>query len=220
MQTSPNDLEKSFLDALRTQYESRGFKFVARPTAEDVPDFLRGHQPDAIAWSKKENVVIEVKSRRSPEDRSRLSAIARLVEQHAGWRFRVYYGVPTKPQLYGRPSNIDLNAQLEEARTVFKSGHLRAALILGWGALEAAARAMSSDEEKTKAMLPRELLNWLEQEGHIPPETRHELRELVPIRNAIAHGSTEILVNKQHWYVLERVLAALLGKISGLQTRV
>lgn len=215
MPRSPNDMEAGLLDALRSQYERRGYKFIAHPSDKDLPDFLQSQGPDALALSDRENVVIEVKSRRSPEVRTRISAIAKLVEQHPGWKFRVYYGAPTRPQLYGQPSKIDLNAQLDETRALFKSGHLRAAFILGWAALEAAARAMSADEEEAKSMLPRELVNWLEQEGHITPETRHELRELVPIRNAIVHGSTEIPVREQHWHVIERVLTSLLSNIRG-----
>ena len=73
---------------------------------------------------------------------------------------------------------------------------------------------MSADAEEAKSMVPRELVNWLEQEGHITPETRHQLRELVSIRNAVVHGSTEIPVREQHWHVIERVLTSLLSNIS------
>jgi len=211
--SASSNTETELLNALRIQYEGKGYRFVSHPTDRDLPRFLKGLQPDAVAFSGKENVVIEIKARRSSADRSRMPEITKLVEQHPGWKFRVYYGVQTKPQLYGRPTKAALNSQLEEARAAFRSGHLRAAIVLAWGALEATARAMSTDEEKMKAMLPRELINWLEQEGHIEPETRHALRELVPIRNAIVHGSTDILVNDQHWSALEEAVASLLETI-------
>lgn len=213
MATAPDQLEEQFLLALRPKYEGDGYRFVVHPSANDTPEFLREFRPDALALSEKGNLVIEVKRRRAPEHQRRLSEMARAVQRHSGWKMRVYYSSPTNPQLYSKPSTEDLKRQFEEAKKLFQTGQLRASFILGWATLEATARALSHDEEKTKAMMPRELISWLAQEGYIDPQARHELRELVPVRNAIVHGSTETPIRTQHWLILERLIGQLLQQV-------
>ena len=129
-----------------------------------------------------------------------------MVEQQPGWKLKIYYGAASSAQLYERPNKTQLEAQLHEAMTLGTAGYLRAAFILGWAALEAMARTVSNEEGKVRAMMPRELIGWLAQEGHVDQETRRSLRDLVPIRNAVVHGSTEIDIRKEHWATLERVL--------------
>lgn len=207
------EYEATVLAALRPEYESKGYRFIIRPNRDQTPTFLGTYQPDAIALSDKENIVIEVKSGRTPETQRRISQIARLVENEPGWRFRVYYGETSKPLLYERPSKTELQHQLQEAKALAAAGHVRAAFIIGWAALEALARTVSEGVGKTRAMMPRELVGWLAQEGHIDSETRRLLRDLVSIRNAVVHGSTEVQVKNEQWVALEKLLTSLIENI-------
>jgi uncharacterized protein YutE (UPF0331/DUF86 family) len=204
------ELEEKLLMELRARYEGEGYKFIVHPTAKDMPEFLRGYHPDAVALSEKDKIVIELTGQ--PPNPGRLSELTRSIERQPGWRVMLYR-FPGRPQLYDKPAVADLRAQFEEAKKVFAAGYGRAAFVLGWATLEALARAISPNNEKTEAMTPPELISWLEQQGYIAPETRHKLRELIPVRNAVIHGSREVQFGKQHWTALERVLKTLLDQV-------
>lgn len=209
MQDAEN-YEQALLSALRLQYESRGYSFFSHPTSDIVPPFLGSYRPDAIAISPKESVVVEVKAKRAPEHQSRLTQIAKLVESQQGWKFKVYYGSASEPRLYDRPTVENVENQFKEAKELASQGHMRAAFVLGWAALEAAARALSSDSGKIRVMMPRELVNWLTQEGFIRSAERKVLRNLTQVRNAIVHGALEQRVDKSLWTELEKALTGLI----------
>jgi Holliday junction resolvase len=44
-------------------YRGRGYNVLENPSPAELPPFLHGHQPDLIATSPADNVVIEVKGR-------------------------------------------------------------------------------------------------------------------------------------------------------------
>lgn len=213
MEPTLQEEETDFLQALRAEYEGKGYTFYVHPNADRVPNFLRRYQPDAIATSPKESVVIEVKARRTAGNEPRLSEIARLVEQEPGWKLKVYYRTGTTPRLYDAPTKNSVIEQSIESERLFAAGHARAAFVMAWAAIEAAARAVSSDTERSRVMTPRELAEWLAYAGHIDQSTSRDLRELVKVRNAIVHGVSEVNVKRKDFMFLQSILRSLLEEI-------
>jgi REase_AHJR-like len=207
------EYEENFLQALRNEYESKGYSFHIHPKSDQVPEFLGSYQPDAIATSRREKIVIEVKARRATENEPRLSEIAKLVEKQPGWKFRIYYRGATRANLYDAPKKEEVIQQLGEAENLANSGHLRAAFILAWAALEAAARALNSNEERGRVLMPRELVEWLSYAGYVEPASSRRLRDSVVIRNAIVHGESNVIVKMEDFLFLQAVLRSLIEQI-------
>ncbi len=214
MEPTVADHEANFLQALRNEYESRGYSFEIHPGRDRIPAFLGGYEPDAIATSNNESIVIEVKARRAAENEPRLSEIARLVEKQPGWKLRVYYRAATNPRLYNIPTQDEVIKQIAEADRLAASGYWRAAFILGWAALEAAARALNSSDQRSRVMMPRELVEWLAYAGHIEPTDSGQLRKLIDIRNAIVHGSSDVTVGNEEFSFLRMVLQNLVQQLN------
>jgi Holliday junction resolvase len=63
MKKSTEILEKKRLNSVAREYRKQGCKVLLYPGETDLPSFLSGFQPDLIAYSDEENVVVEVKSK-------------------------------------------------------------------------------------------------------------------------------------------------------------
>src|SRR5262245_1154548 len=74
---------------LANEYRRKGYGVHAPSNQDDVPDFLRGtnYIPDLVVQSPRENLVIEVKARRSESALKQLSNISELVNRQPGWEF-------------------------------------------------------------------------------------------------------------------------------------
>lgn len=216
MEATLQEQEADFLQTLRSEYEGRGYRFYIHPTEHHLPSFLASYRPDAIAISPKESIVIEVKARREASNEPRLSKIARLIEKQPGWKLKIYYRAATIPRLYDVPTKNSVKEQLTEAEKLFASGHARAAFIIAWAALEAAARAANPSDERGRVMMPRELVEWLAYEGHIDPSASRQLRDLIPLRNAIVHGASEVALKHEDFRFLQTVLQSLINEIKSV----
>ena len=218
MQITPQEQETDLLQVLRREYEERGYTFDIHPTDDRLPAFLRNYRPAAIATSKIESIVIEVKARREAKNEPGLSDIARLVEKEPGWKFKVYYQAATVPRLYDVPTKKIVTEQITEARKLFDSGHARAAFIMAWAALEAAARAVNVKNERGRVMMPRELVEWLAYAGIIDRAASRALRDLVTVRNAIVHGAAEVVTKKTDFEFLCSVVQSVINEIETVTT--
>jgi uncharacterized protein YutE (UPF0331/DUF86 family) len=62
-------------------------------------------------------------------------------------------------------------------------------------------------------MMPRELVEWLAYAGHIDPSASRQLRDLVPLRNAIVHGASEVAIKQKDFTFLQTVLQSLIDEM-------
>jgi uncharacterized protein YutE (UPF0331/DUF86 family) len=186
--------ERVILESLRQRYEGDGYAFFAYPPADLVPAFLEDYRPDAIAIGPGGRVAIEVKHDRGGPAAARLSKVASLFSHHPDWQFIVVYSDETGPghSPVSRPSRIEIEGQLREIEGLADQGYRRAALVLAWAALEAAARALKptedGSEEKGVARAPRQILESLEREGLLERELARSLWRIADLRDAIVHG--------------------------------
>src|ERR1051326_9517557 len=82
------EMEETKLEQLASEYRRKGYRVAVRPRAHELPAFLSPFQPDLLATSGDDHVVIELRS--SPDLASEsLVQLAEAVESHSGWRFEL-----------------------------------------------------------------------------------------------------------------------------------
>lgn len=209
MVTSETSREQAILENLRERYEGKGYAFFAYPPRDLLPPFLEGYMPDAIALGPNERVAIEVKPYRGQANPSQLSKVASLFSGHPEWKFIVVYSDENARQdmLLSQPSRRDVESELSTVETLMRQGQTRAALVLAWGALEAAARLLVSPQDRTShGRSPRQVLEQLERDGYLDRETARPLWEAVALRNAAVHGDFAAEIGDT---AIEQLLAAI-----------
>ena len=63
-------LEEQRAHDLAEEYRKKGYHVIEKPSPEQLPDFLSSYRPDLLARKGQTGVVVEVKSRASPGQRS------------------------------------------------------------------------------------------------------------------------------------------------------
>jgi len=192
---------------LRLRYESDGFAFTEQPGATALPDFFGGYRPDAIAVRGDERIAIEVKPRLAPTTAPKLAKIKRLFDGREDWRLHVVFTNPDALQALALPLSPPeaIRDRVAEARALVGAGHSRAAFLMGWTLLEAATRAKLR-EAAGPGRATGTVVETAAMHGLIDPETARGLRDLVALKNRVAHGD---LSSEPEAEGVERVLDAV-----------
>jgi uncharacterized protein YutE (UPF0331/DUF86 family) len=193
--------ESEVLQKLQKQYEAQGYKFVAQPGSADVPTFLEGYIPDAIAISEDEKVIIEVKStERKAQQNSTVRFLASEVPKHEGWRFDLVIAekLLSNTDASAEPGRHELVHEIEKVRKLSESGDYKSALVVGWAVLEALARklVLNSKAGESRRYLPRSVVEALVSGGYADDKTGDRLSEISKIRNRLVHGFTKLEVRR------------------------
>jgi REase_AHJR-like len=201
--------EQEVLEDLKQRYLARGFEFLVEPESSDLPDFLQGQRPDAIAKSKDEKIVIEIKSSPSGvSENARARFLATEVPKHQGWKFVLvsldsYSGGSDRT---AEPDIAGLRLELGKVRDLFAKGELQLTVVVGWALLEALTRRLARPElsETPKRYKPRSVIELLASDGFIEDEDVRVLSEIAVSRNRLVHGFTQIeLVKNQLSHLVE-----------------
>ncbi len=136
------------LESVRENFESKGYKFVADPRPNQLPPFLAGHTPDAIATSAHDNVIIEIKRRQSNEARASIAKLSRDLPPGSGWRYVLVYAGQDPDEFIelSRPKRSQIDEAIKEIHSLQESGHSRAALNECWSLLEALTRRLYPED--------------------------------------------------------------------------
>jgi len=187
LRSRDGEAERHFVETLRARYEEAGFTFQAEPGADQLPDFLEGYRPDAIARKPGHNIAIDVRRGPGPSEPP-LPAVRRLFDDHPDWRLHVAFMAsdPLRALPIPRADLAEIRAQNAKIRALHAAGHRRAAFVMAWALLEAALRATC--DEADRATSPGTVVQALAMNGLVTPETERDLRALVPLRNRIVHG--------------------------------
>ena len=149
-------------------------------------------QPDLIATSPQDRVVIEIKS--SPELTSGiLIGLAEVVEAHPGWRLELFVvNPPAAPEVpaYGELAPEErVDALLREAQVLNRERRYEAAAMIAWSAAETLLRRMAGaagfDAERKSSS---SILKQLYAEGLLDPEQYENFSQAMEFRNAFGHG--------------------------------
>lgn len=182
---------------LATDYQRRGYEVVLPHSREKSPDFLMnsGYIPDIIALSEKENLIIEVKSRQTSQDLSRLSEIAELVNAQPGWQFVLVFTNPRESSpVRTRPSAQKARELLQKSRALRgqDQAHIEAAFLFAWVALEASLHLLPEGRKSMKTPTnPWTRIRNAAMEGYIGRDDAEELDRLFKLRNSLLHAGNE-----------------------------
>jgi uncharacterized protein YutE (UPF0331/DUF86 family) len=185
------ELEQQKLNEIAADYSRQGFLVQIKPEPNALPVFLRRFEPDIVATSRDESVVVEITS--PSGDRQSFKNLAEAVEAQNGWRLEVVFvNQPVAPDV---PAQEDLAPEeevgplLASAEALFAEGEVKAAAMLAWSAVEIIlrrdARAIAPEIERQSSS---RVLKHLYSLGHVRPTAYEKLLRLMEFRNAVAHG--------------------------------
>jgi uncharacterized protein YutE (UPF0331/DUF86 family) len=192
-QLSP--LEERRLRRAAREYEKQGFNFIPTPGAGELPAFLSGFSPTAIAYGKTENVVIEVKTTPSLQQAGYLPEMAARIQEQPGWRLELIVTNSTKgtkpvenwPDAF--INRREIYTRLGEVQNLLDAGYDKAALLLLWSAVEATLHLLAYENEiNPQVNTPLHALKSLVSLAVISRPEYEVISEAFKSRNAIAHG--------------------------------
>lgn len=207
--------ERQALDELEPVWRRQGYTLVREPSEEKLPGFLKGFRPDAIAIGAKPSLVIEVMRSRSLSADTKVRNLKRLFEGHDDWRLEVVYMTP-----YGLPvqsvSKDEIEAALRQIGGLTRRDP-RAALLMAWATLEAAARMQQPDLAE-RTLSPGSLTDLLISLGHLPYGDSEKLRRIGAVRNLLAHGQINVETSEDDVSYLMDATNALLHPAANAET--
>jgi hypothetical protein len=196
MSASVAQAENEALCRLKDDFKAKGYVVIGEPTQDDLPEFLRSHRPDALAFGPGDNVVIEARSRRTRASDVLLAQLAQIVSSQPRWRLLVVYAGEASDDLVRvhRADQPQIEKALEEARDLRSQGHHKAALVVAWALLEALARNLPGDGLSFRALSPMQVIERLAAGGYLVPSDAERMRGLIAVRNGVVHGdfSTDV----------------------------
>lgn len=189
---TPQALEAQLLAKVAEDYRRRGYDVQVQPGGPGLPEFLAGYQPDLIARSPAESVVIEVKVGTRTSVAERFREVAERVNRQSGWRFSLVFVSPDQPdQVTEAPlaSLPQLQDRAQSAEALLQAGQTEAAFLLLWSALEGVLRLIGQRAQLPLENLPPStLLRELYSAGEISREQFELLMRFLPMRNQLVHG--------------------------------
>lgn len=203
--------ETDLLGLVTTRYANDGYTVVMSPSSESLPAALRAFHLDAIAVGKNPHVIIEVIGR-SEQPTERLAALRRAAEDAGGWRLDLILDRAVRTPIIARTSNQSIATTLSAVPQVAKID-ARAAVLLGWGGMEALARSLHPDRF-SRPQTPGRIVETLAEIGDISQVEATVLRKLAESRNAIIHGGLETQPSNEEMQEFNRILNRLRQLVS------
>lgn len=185
-------LESQLIAKVAEDYRRRDYDVDVVPRGERVPEFLGGYQPDLIARSPAESVVVEVKVGTRTSVAERFREVAERVNRQPGWRFSLVFVNPNQPDEISeaQPAPLTvLRERVHNADALFRAGQSEAAFLLFFSALEGILRLLGQRAQlPLESLPPSTLIRELYSAGEITREQFESLMHFLPIRNQLVHG--------------------------------
>jgi hypothetical protein len=174
---------------LSEKYKSEGYSILSQP-----PFPLHGYIPDLIVSNQDGGFIIEVKVKSSNISVEKFKSIAEEVATHQNWRFLlvtlddIFDTFPDHSEYV----NIDWNqigSRLKKVQQIFDIEILDAAILYLWTVFEIMMRKRTFDLKLPFDKFPNyRLVNHLYTEGEISIDELDTIKDLLIIRNKLAHG--------------------------------
>jgi hypothetical protein len=178
--------EARVLGLLRRRYENEGFTFIVHPAIADLPAFMQGYRPDALALGDDKSIAIEVSLRRDATTGKKLRTLSERFKGQQDWEFHIVYGDELEIEPVPASTIEQITAHISEAEDLLAENHARAAFVIGWATIEALARAENRDFHAAGSV--RQAVNSLEHLGRLRFQDAQRLRGLLPLRDKVVHG--------------------------------
>ena len=199
-------------------YKNKGYEVVIEPSSSVLPDFLLNFQPDLVALSENDNVVVEVKSSDSRTDFKKLEGLANTVNSKENWRFELVFTNPrNRLKFESELVIIDLGKirnRINECKSLINSGNLDSAFLLGWSTFEASIRLRLSSLNEREVDIkrpPLHLIKNLFSYGIINQNLLRKIEVLNQVRNKLIHGF-EARIEKENVVDLLEITEKLSGQ--------
>jgi hypothetical protein len=205
-------LEREALDNVERRLTGQGYTLVREPSRGDLPPFLGGFRPDAIATGKSPSLIVEVIARgpSGEAEAAKVKQLKDLVAGHPGWKVEVVYTAPSLP-VPSVASPEAIRQRFREIRRLADSDR-PAALIMGWSLLEAVARALLPDRA-TRGLTPATTVELLASLGYIVQSEADKLGEAGRARNLIVHGDVSVKVTSLQLESVLEIVDVLIGHL-------
>ncbi len=188
----PQKLESDLEARVAEKYLRQGFSVITNPPLSSLPFDLGGYRPDLIAQKKPDqNYIIEIKSGFRQISVDRFRAIAEIVQSHPGWRFLLVSNDDDLP--IGSERDLlqydEALLRANQAEALITSGAAEAAFLFLWSTLEGMMRRRSiASAIPIERMIPLAMTNHLYSQGELSRQQFHRIKDLISMRNRIAHG--------------------------------
>jgi Holliday junction resolvase len=183
-------------------YESKGYSVIISPNQSQLPDFLKGFEPDLLVQGESESVVIEVKSTKGNTSQLKhYESLAKTIAEHKGWRFELVFTNPIE-QTISTNFSIELSLEkirqrLDEVNSLMISNHYEAAFLLAWTTLEAIKTVYSLGYVNSHDYKKLERLNQRRNlliHGFDSPIDKNSIDELLNIVSYVIGDSKEVVM--------------------------
>lgn len=179
--------DELLLESLVPRYVAEGFTVILHPSPAILPPFMGKYRPDAIALSPNKKLAIEIKSD-VPSSRSHTEHLNEMFVGQPDWELRVY-SLPRFAQErdLAPASAAVIEDKISEIAKLSAAGHLTAAMMMAWAALEAVGRALLP-KMLTRPQPAGRLIEVLASEGLVAPSEADRLQRTADLRDAVTHG--------------------------------
>lgn len=191
----PTQTEYNKVRQVARQYEKNGYKVVIKPQRNDIPSFIKNYEPDIIAKSESDNVVIEIKRRADFATIEKLRETADIINKRANWRFELIVISGSEESSEQRRKSTqelgqdDITNNLSTVHEMLQKGYLDSAFLLLWGTFESIARQLLLiDNKNLNNKTPLVLIKTLFSFGYLTRTDLDNLENLFGTRNQIVHG--------------------------------
>lgn len=180
-------------------YESRGYSVVVNPNQSQLPNFLKGYEPDLIAQSELESVVVEVKSTKGNTEQLRqYESLAKAISENKKWRFELVFTNPieqTIEKTNATELSLDkIRQRINETKALIELNHFEAAFLLAWTTLEASIRLKLENKKTDSTTKPTlAVIKKVFSLGYINSHDYKKLERLNQRRNQLIHGFDNLI---------------------------
>lgn len=204
------ELEERKVKELANEYKKKGYTVFMYPSKENIPNFLGDYQPDLIAISDKEKLVIEVKSKSTIKSSEKLTSYIELINRQEEWKFELVLTNPRKkiPNERDEIRFIDtkqISRRLIEIEKMTRSKFIEPAFLYAWTVFEAVSRNQLISYKKQSKSNIGSLIKELFSYGIINKSDYNFLEKCYYQRNHLVHGfynrSNDINENQVHKFV-------------------
>lgn len=212
------------VDEIISQLTQQGFAVRQSPTANQLPPQLGNIQPDLLACSENENLVIEFIYGENEEKLAKIESLFSSISNLKNWDLRIVHIPRKQGHVKRKPIDIDsITKRIAVAqRVTYEEKDMVGYLVL-WTALEALLKRVldlyySPFEPSEKTKSGRPYLNTLLKEaysvGLINKKEMDDLQRLVKLRTSLVHGEAIPYYRVVLFTKVEKVAGRLLAEIN------
>jgi uncharacterized protein YutE (UPF0331/DUF86 family) len=197
--------ELEVIELVLPRLQAEGYDVYVHPSPSILPPFMQSYRPDAIALKQGKKIAIEIIHPTHSKD-VKVRHLKSLFAGQSEWELQVFYASPLAgPGSVGVATRADIKASLRQVEDLSSAGHRLPALLMAWATFEAIGRALLP-AELARPQTPARLVEVLASEGIVTPDEAIVLRRASSIRNSVAHGGIDSVVDDD---LLARVIAIL-----------